>query len=235
MRDAARDGDLEEVKRLVKAGHDVNQRDGEERTPLIWAAEREHTDCMEYLIQNGAQLDLKNIYGNTALHLAARGGHLEVMKRLVEAGQDVNQKDWTDRTPLMLAARGGYTDCVEYLLHKGAQLDLKDELGMTALHLAAVVGHLEVMKRLVAAGADVNQRAGMFILMGYGARWGRTPLMIAAENRHPGHTDCVEYLLQNGAQLDLKNWRGNTALKIASQGRNDSTVKLLQTAADKGE
>ena len=260
---AAMIGDMAEIKRLVEAGHDVNQRDEWERTPLMWAAREGHTDCVKYLLQNGAQLDLTDHVGNTALHLAAEGGHLEVLKRLVEAGQDVNQRDgWFKRTPLMRAAVEGHTDCVEYLiqngaqlnlkdyerktplmraamegrtdcvkylLQNGAQLDLTDHVGNTALHLAAEGGHLEVLKRLVEAGQDVNQRDGWFK---------RTPLMRAAVE---GHTDCVEYLIQNGAQLDLKEISGlfgimfgKTALQLASEEGHDSTVKLLQAATPKG-
>ena len=81
---------------------------------------------------------------------------------------------------------------------------------------------MEEVRRLVEAGHDVNQRDGEK----------GTPLMWAAGK---GHTDCVEYLLQNGAQVDLKDWDGKTALKLASQQGHDSTVKLLRTAADKGE
>ena len=85
---------------------------------------------------------------------------------------------------------------------------------------AAWQGALEKLKGLVEAGHDVNQRG-----------WpGRTPLMEAAEK---GHIECVEYLLQNGAQLDLEDILGRTALKLASGKGHDSTVKLLQSAADK--
>ena len=87
---------------------------------------------------------------------------------------------------------------------------------------AARDGDVERIKRLVKAGHDVNQRDG----------WERTPLMCAASK---GHTDCVEYLIQIGAQLELEDKDGHTALKLASQQGHDSTVKLLRTAADKGE
>ncbi len=115
------------MKRLLEAEHDVNQMDAfQKSTPLMWAAKEGHIDCVEFLIQNGAQLDLKDEHGWTALHHATYGGHLEVMKRLVEAGQDVNQGGSWKRTPLMEAARKGHTDCVQYLIQNGAQLDLKD-------------------------------------------------------------------------------------------------------------
>ena len=85
MWDVAEKGDLKTLKRLLEAGHDVNQRDGRGRTPLMWAAEKGHTECVEYLIQNGAQLDLKNYDGWTALRLASEKGHDSTVKLLQAA------------------------------------------------------------------------------------------------------------------------------------------------------
>ena len=45
----------------------------------------------------------------------------------------------------------------------------------------------------------------------------------------------MKYLIQKGDRVDLKDWTGKTALELASENRHDSTVKLLQTAAEKGE
>ena len=219
MCDAAENGDLETLKRLLEAGHDVNQRDGVwKRTPLMWAAVKGHTVCVGYLLQNGARLNLEDRERRTALHLAADGGYLEVIKRLVEVGHDVNQRDEEERTPLILAAMKGHTVCVEYLIQNCAQLDLKDKDGLTALHRAAVRGHLEVMKRLVGAGQDVNQRDR-------GTE--RTPLMCAAVW---GHTDCVEYLIQKGAQLDLEEKNNQTALHYAAMGGRLEVMKRLVDA-----
>ncbi len=114
-------------------------------TPLMYAAMSGHTDCVQYLLQNGAHLDLVDRDGKTALHLAADRGQLEVIKRLVGGGQDVNQRDWGETTPLMQAAEKGHTDCVEWLLENGAQVDLEDILGRTALDLAS---HIPTVKLL---------------------------------------------------------------------------------------
>ncbi len=82
MRRAARDGDVEEVRRLVEAGQDINQKDWQERTPLMCAALTGHTDCVEYLIKNGALLHLKDFYNETALQIASRKGHDSTVKLL---------------------------------------------------------------------------------------------------------------------------------------------------------
>ena len=67
MWDAAATGDLEKLKRLVEGGYNVNQKDRRQRTPLIWAAEVGHPDCVEYLLKNGAQVDLKDEWGSKSL------------------------------------------------------------------------------------------------------------------------------------------------------------------------
>ncbi len=191
MNAAAQRGELQKLKRLVERGQDVNQRDGYGTTPLMEAAWMGHTECMEYLLQNGAEVDVST---------AAIIGDLEGVRRAVEAGHDVNQMDGYDRTPLIWAAIHGQIDCVEWLLQNGAQVDLgeDDDEQYTAMHYAAKGGHLQMMKTLVKAGQNINM-------------WSLddTPLMLAAHN---GHTDCVEWLLKNGAQ---DNRFGPTALEVA--------------------
>ncbi len=83
---AARDGDVKEVRRLVEVGHNVNQRDGKWSTPLMWAAERGHTDCVKFLLQNGAQLYLNNDDYRTALDLASEKGH-DLIQTAINKGE----------------------------------------------------------------------------------------------------------------------------------------------------
>jgi ankyrin repeat protein len=63
----------------------------------------------------------------------------------------------------------------------------------------------------------------------------RTPLMYAAMYNHAGVTKA---LLDAGANADLKNSRGHTALDLARQMRAVYTIDLLETAgraASKGD
>ncbi len=101
-----------------------------------------------------------------------------------------------------------------------SQLELESYL-TSPLWYAAERGDFEELRRLVEEGHNVNKRD----------EWGRTPLMYAADK---GHTDCVEYLLQNGAQL-LADFNHMTAFDLASRRGHGSTVKLLQTAAHKAK
>ena len=72
---AARNGDLTEVKKLIAAGSNVNEKDLFKSTPLHMAAMYGHKAVAEYLIQHGANIDAKTYkidnYALTPLDLAA--------------------------------------------------------------------------------------------------------------------------------------------------------------------
>ena len=57
--DALKSGDLETVKSLIESGTDVNARDGEGSTPLIWASRYGHPQIVELLIAKGAFVDVR--------------------------------------------------------------------------------------------------------------------------------------------------------------------------------
>ena len=53
--EAARRGNLEELKKLIKDGADLNAKDDWGRTAMMWAAWSGHTDCVELLKNKGAK------------------------------------------------------------------------------------------------------------------------------------------------------------------------------------
>jgi ankyrin repeat protein len=88
---------------------------------LIDAAKKGDLQSINYAIQNGAYVDVKNNEGLTALHLAANIGHLEVVKLVIEKWADVNVKDNKAKTPLKLAIEEGKTDAANYLKSVGGK------------------------------------------------------------------------------------------------------------------
>ena len=59
-------------------------------TPLHWAAGCGHADAVTLLLQNGADVNAKNIFGRTPLDNAALHGHIAVVRLLLR--KSTNQK-----------------------------------------------------------------------------------------------------------------------------------------------
>ncbi|MFC2148592.1 MAG: ankyrin repeat domain-containing protein [Eudoraea sp.] len=62
-------GDIDTVKSLIELGEDVNQK-SLDMTPAMFAARYNKADILELLIENGADLSIKNDKGYTAKKLA---------------------------------------------------------------------------------------------------------------------------------------------------------------------
>ena len=78
--------------------------------------------------------------------------------------------------------------------------------GRNALHCAVIRGHTPVVRCLVEElGADINTRTAIF---------GRTALHLAAQH---GRTDLAAYLVVHGANVDAKDWGGETPYTLAAK------------------
>ncbi len=160
--DAARRGDLEEVRLLLREGADVNAPMGDGMTALHWAAQRGDAEMGATLLVAGARTSAGTRIGRyTPLHLAARGGRAGMIALLVEAGADPDARTTNSgATPLHLAAASGEPAAVAALLDAGAEVDaLESAWGQTPLIFAASAGRTAVVRALLAAGADPSLAA----------------------------------------------------------------------------
>ena len=91
--------------------------------------------------------------------------------------------------------------------------------GWNGLHHATFKGHVSVIDVLVSQGGDMNQR----IESGWGK--GRTPLMMALRC---GKIEAAEQLIRLGADVNIEDSDGNTALSIASMKGLSKIVEVLK-------
>jgi len=118
---AAQDGRLEEVQRLLATGL---QPDGYRYsggwTALHEASAKGHSAIVGALLSAGASVRAVAVDGRTPLHWAALWGHLPVTRALLAAGAQPQAQDKNGNTTLHWAARGGHQDIVRLLLeHTG--------------------------------------------------------------------------------------------------------------------
>jgi len=151
-----------------------------------------------------------------ALMEMAYNGKLSEVQQLVSAGVSVNAQDAELRTPLMWAAFNGHTAVVGFLLEKGAKVDAKDRNGRTALMYASSGPFKDTVELLLKKGADVDLQ---------GTLEGFTALMTAAAE---GQLEVVRLILAYGANPELKDVDGDTALSFAEQKGHSAVVKVLR-------
>ena len=137
--DACRRGDLPAVQQLVNEDPTlVNSVDMKGFTPLILAAYNEQPEIVDFLLANGADLDVQDAAGNTALMGVSFKGYKDVAKKLIDAGADVNVRNSNGAPALTFAATFGHLQIAELLLQKGADLTLRDSRGKSPIDHAVI-------------------------------------------------------------------------------------------------
>lgn len=81
------------VKFLVDVGADVNAKDNDGWTPLLWASWSGLPQVAEELVAKGADLSVLDAKGNSALGLAAQRGNVAVVKMLLAKGAKPSEQD----------------------------------------------------------------------------------------------------------------------------------------------
>lgn len=176
----------------------------------------------EMLINAGADLNVKDIYGFTPIMVATQLNNLELVKILCKAGADLNLASYDGVTPLMYANSMKYAEIARILFRNGAHVDYfsiennlyflpsPDEL----LVINADSGNYESVSYLIEHGANPN----------YSNEEGVNALMYASDN---GYYRIAKLLIEKGADVNSKPIDGNTALFASVRSNSDSIAELL--------
>eukprot|EP00873_Tetraselmis_striata_P013127 jgi/Tetstr1/433391/TSEL_022676.t1 len=167
------------------------------------------------LVEEGADLESRDLFGKTALLRAAELGNSEAVACLRQLGANVaattTREGWG---ALHLAAGNGHTGVVSALLADGIDPDTRDACGETPLHWAARWGRQGVLQQLLAAKATLEATDAD----------GRTPTHVAAEY---GRSSVLQQLRDAGASHDVRDARGRSPRDLAQLGARRDAVALL--------
>lgn len=174
--------DLNQIKRNLYWGSDINISDSAGQTPLHLAAKKGRPIVVELLLDKGAQPNAKNNKGQSPLDLALIDGRTQVAKLLVNQGAEIEpNKSLFDMAIIGIEDR----DVLHFLLNQGAKLETTDENGNTPLHIATNNNFRRTAKSFIDQGAEVNALNSN----------GETPLTLATKVQHQ---DLIKLLQKNG-------------------------------------
>ena len=233
---ATKAGDARAVRTLVQARTDVNAREPDGTTALHWAVRVGSGTIVDVLLSAGADVNAANRYGLTPLAVATKAGQTAMIRKLLAAGADVGRSDAglpEGQTLLMHAAQVGDVSAVKLLLGAGVPIDAREtRTGTTALIWAATANRADAVRALAEAGAQMNvvskvtayphtqngvglnglEEGVSYVGQTVLPRGGWSAAMFAARE---GAADAVRALADAGANLDLVDPEGTSALIIA--------------------
>ncbi|XP_045485898.1 kinase D-interacting substrate of 220 kDa B isoform X4 [Pieris rapae] len=208
--------DTNELQNYLAANKNVNVDDRDENgtTALMYASEKGRVEAVRLLIGAGADACAADVDGWTPLAFAARAGHLNVVRELVEASVTIDSRDCGNWTPLMWASYKGHEEIVALLLEKGADVHAHGNYNINSLVWASGRHHSGVVQRLLSAGARPNSCD----------KYGTSALTWAAR---AGDVGAAAALLRAGADPNTAGMYCWTPLLQATQGNYFEIVQML--------
>ena len=212
--------DLVGVKSSLEKGAEINDKRSDEwgYSAITHATMVRNLDIVNYLIENGANIDTQANHNGTPLMIAINNNDYDMVINLVEQGANINSRNNDKVTIFDSAIRKGNSLIAKYLIIQG--------IDTSKLQIAdwAAIGDLDKVRELHKSGVDLNSSSTLNDVDYYtaleSASWG-------------GHINIIEYLVENGADVnfvsgsDMENEYGKTALISAVDNGQVEIVKYL--------
>lgn len=258
---AVRLGDLKTAKLLLAAGASPHSLSETKANLLMAAVDSRKPELIDWALQFKQDPNAQDLEGNGLLHkMLNHSGNpedLELLEKLLHLGADPNLRNQAGNTALAEALASGFEKSADLLLQRQTDLKLANQWGQTLLMLTARKGTLQQVKYLLDAGLDPNARnqdqgTALHECYNYDLRMVKALAGLlelsteqttqTPESPYAGITindrplreifAIQELLLAQGADPNLANAEGQTALHLAMETDDPQAVqRLLKSGA----
>lgn len=207
---AAADGNINSFRFLLENGYIP---DDEEivRCYEELAVRHNVDDMLDFLIEN-FQINLITKEGDTPLSSLCAGNEMYA-ELLLERGGEVTYG------AIVNAVENGFCKLVEKMMSKTETINALTAEDRSALAEAVYYGEKDIVEILVEYGEDPNQ-------MHYDSDgYGESAVHVAS---YCSSADILEYLLNHGGDISLKNSEGKTPYDLAKESGLKENMKLLK-------
>ncbi|GFS50447.1 ankyrin repeat domain-containing protein 29 [Trichonephila inaurata madagascariensis] len=227
---AARGGYLRLVQLLLSYGVNIEACGVDGATPFLLACQCNHLEIAQETLAANPEYEKRIIGCTTPMYVAAQNGHAPIVRFLLSRGADINMQrrippkspdelpSTNGTTPLFVACQYGHTSLVKNMVEWGADVNITRDDGCSPLLKAAHKGYTNIVKFLLCKGAHYGLMKN-----------GESPLHAAA---YFGHLTVLKALIEHGADINLKDKNGLTALEKAEEGGHQIAVRYLARIRD---
>jgi ankyrin repeat protein len=207
--EAIKNGNPEEVQRLLLSTPGLIREKDDGLSPIMVALYRSETAIAEFIAEKSGNL--------TIFEAAALGKVSQITRQLAHDASLANAYGEDGSQPLGLACYFGHYEAAEYLIKAGASINSPSlkESNAAPIQLAVANRHERIVSLLLDHGADPNVRE----------KNGCTPLHAAAQNND---LPMIRLLLFNGANLTIRSHDGKLPIDFAMEAGHKEAVGLLK-------
>jgi ankyrin repeat protein len=208
------------VRVLLEHGADINAQEEGGGTPLHLAAVLEPA-MARYLISRGADIHIRDKWGWTPMHYAAKFTKLDTIQLLLSHGASVSVLDCTGATPLDIACDKHFSGRSDVHIAAAAACLLSN--GAThSLFSAIAIDDASLVGAIISGSPEINLDQPVA---------GEIPLHAAAKR---GCTKAAKVLLKSGANVNLHDANGTTALMQATDVHDEYGSDMINLLTDWG-
>ncbi|KAL9621758.1 MAG: hypothetical protein Q9160_003876 [Pyrenula sp. 1 TL-2023] len=199
----------------------VNQKSTIGMSPLLIGAEAGNVEALQILIGQGAEKDVTDDDGKNACHIAAANGRSEALQWLIDHKVDANLSNKYGFTPFHVAVVCGHLKCVQLLAKLFPDWTTRTASdGWSAAAMVAESDNIDVASWMIQNGVDFDQAYDS-----ENPPMKRFRPLIQSVLR--GEFAMVEFLLENGADPNVRMNHGSTPLLVVSEWQSLKFIEIL--------
>jgi len=202
---------------LIAKGAPIDPVDRYQRTPFLYVARQwGNVDFGKLLLDNGANINFKDMDNQMALNLAAWRGFNDFIDFLLDNGAGYDTTRGGSRWMLISSASCGSYRLFKVVLEKESDLLSDAFIKRSIMHTAIMGGSVEIVELLQSKNIPLNNDAN---------KYGWTPTHYAALN---GHAEMIRFLVEKGCEINQRTFSGKSLYNIAEENNQSEVLKTIK-------
>lgn len=216
---------------MIDDGNPLDSIDPNENNKMAIhiACENGDLQMIKLLEKHGCEFEALDYEQMTPIYYAIKSENIEVIEYLLSKGVNLEHREFQARTPFYCACSICTPSTIEYLYKKGCNINALTKLNRSPLSKAAYYGREEIVRLLLSFPeidielVDNNGRSALHNAV-KGRTGGRAKRVVSSVENCP---EVTRLLLKKGANVNLKDIRGDTPLTVAACSYGEECIPIL--------